>query len=330
MLNLSIFTDFCSLWWAWWILPFLLGLLLGWARWAKWRKMYDQLMSDHNSLKATLKKTEDDLGACLKKRASLDSEISMLNGQLKERDAKILQLRADLEACRSAKAAAPKVAATPPQAPKVENVASSIAATPTPPAAPKAASNKYAKLKEDNMQIIEGIGPKMESVLHENGIKSWNVLAGKSHADLKGMLDKYGDKYRIIDPNEWPAQAALADKQDWEGLIAYQKSDGSDSKAEKVMVKLGIIKAWKENDLKAVEGIGPKIEGLLNNGGITTWRGLAQTSVGKLKEILAAAGDRYQLADPTTWPKQAELAADGKWDELEEYQDFLQGGKNPG
>jgi len=35
------------------------------------------------------------------------------------------------------------------------------------------------------------------------------------------------------------------------------------------------------------------------------------------------------LADPTTWPKQAEYAADGEWDALEEYQDFLDGGRSP-
>ncbi len=329
MIHLSIFTDFCNWWWLAWLLPFLLGLLLGWLIWGRWQRKYNELMDEHNSLKAKLRKTEEDLEACLSKRASLESEIGMLNNRIREKDAQILQLNADLES--AAKVEAPAVTPPPPPpAPDPTPAVAAIAATPDPAPAPTAKSGKFAKLKEDNLQIIEGIGPKMESVLHENGISSWAVLAGKSHSDLKGILDKYGDKYRIIDPAEWPAQAALANKADWDGLIAYQKQDGSDSKAEKVMVKLGILKAWKENDLKAVEGIGPKIEGLLNNAGITTWRGLAGTSVSRLKEILAAAGDRYQLADPTTWPKQAELAADGKFDELEEYQDFLQGGKNPG
>jgi hypothetical protein len=44
---------------------------------------------------------------------------------------------------------------------------------------------------------------------------------------------------------------------------------------------------------------------------------------------LAAAGDRYKLAKPNTWPKQAGLAAAGKWGELQEYQDYLDKGVDP-
>ena len=81
------------------------------------------------------------------------------------------------------------------------------------------------------------------------------------------------------------------------------------------------------DDLKKIEGIGPKIAGLLNEAGITTFAGLAATEAAKIKEILAAAGARYATHDPTTWPQQADLAANGKWDELNEWQDRLDGGK---
>ena len=189
--------------------------------------------------------------------------------------------------------------------------------------------DKFAAVKEDNLQIIEGIGPKMESILHENGIRNWSVLASKSQGELKAILDKYGDRYRIIDPSDWSAQAALASDRNWDGLIAYQKDDGSESKAEKVFIKMGILKAYKLNDLKVVEGIGPKIEELLNNAGINTWVELANTSVDRIQSILDDAGSRYSLADPSTWPKQADYAAKGEWDKLEEYQDFLDGGRNP-
>ncbi|NNE27216.1 MAG: hypothetical protein HKN09_10265 [Saprospiraceae bacterium] len=167
----------------------------------------------------------------------------------------------------------------------------------------------------------------MESVLHENNVNSWGALAGNSTAQLNDILGRYGDKYRIIDPSDWPAQAALARDANWNGLIAHQKADGSDSKAEKVFVKLGILKAWKQDDLKAVEGIGPKIEGLLHAAGITTWAGLADASVERIASILEAAGKRYQLADPSTWPRQAAMAAAGDWDALDAYQDELNGGR---
>jgi NADH-quinone oxidoreductase subunit I len=83
----------------------------------------------------------------------------------------------------------------------------------------------------------------------------------------------------------------------------------------------------KADDLTKVEGIGPKINGLLKAAGITTFAALAAAQVSRLQEILAAAGARYQLADPATWPEQAALAAAGKRDELEAFQNTLKGGR---
>ena len=88
-------------------------------------------------------------------------------------------------------------------------------------------------------------------------------------------------------------------------------------------------KKYLPDDHKIVEGVGPKISELLVAGGIKTWAELASTDVSKIKEILVAAGSRYKMHDPSTWPKQAGLAAEGKWDELKEYQDYLDGGVDP-
>ena len=77
----------------------------------------------------------------------------------------------------------------------------------------------------------------------------------------------------------------------------------------------------KGDDLKKIEGIGPKIAEIFNNAGITTFAELAATSVEKLQEILAAAGSRYASKKPGSWPKQAKMAAEGKWDELKAWQD---------
>lgn len=87
-------------------------------------------------------------------------------------------------------------------------------------------------------------------------------------------------------------------------------------------------KAPKLDDLKIIEGVGPKIETLLKEGGINTWAELAEAPVDRLKEILDAAGPRYQIHDPSSWPAQAKFAADGKWDELKEYQEMLIGGRD--
>ena len=83
-----------------------------------------------------------------------------------------------------------------------------------------------------------------------------------------------------------------------------------------------------KDDLKKIEGVGPKIEGLLNEGGFYTFAQVAEGPVEKIQEILDAAGPRYRIHKPATWAKQAELARDGKWDELGVLQDQLKGGKD--
>ena len=84
----------------------------------------------------------------------------------------------------------------------------------------------------------------------------------------------------------------------------------------------------KPDDLKKIEGVGPKIASLLTDAGISTFALLASADVAKIKEVLLAAGSRYKMHNPTSWPQQAALAADGKWDELKKLQDELDGGRD--
>jgi len=81
------------------------------------------------------------------------------------------------------------------------------------------------------------------------------------------------------------------------------------------------------DDLKKIEGIGPKISELLNNAGIFTFTQLSETDASKVKDILKEAGNRYAAHDPTTWGAQAKMAADGDWAKLKMWQDELDGGK---
>jgi predicted flap endonuclease-1-like 5' DNA nuclease len=83
------------------------------------------------------------------------------------------------------------------------------------------------------------------------------------------------------------------------------------------------------DDLTVVEGIGPKIQELLNQFGIKSYQQLAETDVNRLKEILSSAGSQLAMHDPGTWPAQANLAANDQWDNLKAIQGFLKGGKKP-
>lgn len=82
------------------------------------------------------------------------------------------------------------------------------------------------------------------------------------------------------------------------------------------------------DDLKIVEGIGPVLEGVLHAGGISTWSKLARTDADTVKSILVRADDRHRMHDTTTWPRQAELAASGQWQELLELQQRLTAGRD--
>lgn len=82
------------------------------------------------------------------------------------------------------------------------------------------------------------------------------------------------------------------------------------------------------DDLKVIEGIGPKISSVLQAAGITTFAQLAEASAEQLEQILEEADPNLlRLAKPATWPEQAKLAAEGRWEKLEELQDELHGGQ---
>lgn len=86
------------------------------------------------------------------------------------------------------------------------------------------------------------------------------------------------------------------------------------------------VKAEKD-DLKRIEGIGPKIAGLLNEAGLNSFAELAKADLKVLKQVLETAGPRFKMHDPATWTEQAKLAAKGEWTKLEKLQAELKGGK---
>ena len=310
--------SFCNLpWWCVllsWLLPFLLGLLLGWFLWAKFKQMYDSLYKDYTDLKIKLTGLEEDLKKCKSLKNDYISEISLLKGRIRE-----------LEVYEKEYEGITKM-----QKLTSEGEAGTAFAT-------GISVDKFAALKNDNLQVIEGIGPKMEELLKKHGINTWTELASKNADNLREILDKEGNKYSMIDPTTWSGQALLARDGRWEDLIDMQKkldtgrtnqtSEETDSKVEKVLIKLGVLKRWAPNDLKAIEGVGPKIEILLHDAGIKTWKELSETPVEKIQEILDKGGPKFSLADPGTWPKQAKLAAEGRWTEFEEYLEHLNKGK---
>ena len=156
-------------------------------------------------------------------------------------------------------------------------------------------------------------------------------------AEIKAILKSAGDQYvgdNAIHHDH--SNAALEEEQVAETVVESvvepinleQKTDeGKSGNVSNTYVPVSRDSEDVATDLKKVEGIGPKIEELLNKAGIKSWSGLAAASVDDLKKILADAGNKFTRHNPETWPKQAQLCAEGKWDELAEWQDKLDGGK---
>lgn len=107
-------------------------------------------------------------------------------------------------------------------------------------------------------------------------------------------------------------------------VVDHEPSAGSfDAQRAKEILGKKIV----ENDLMAIEGIGPKIAEIFHNQQIFTWYDLANSSVEECNRILAEAGERFKMHNPSSWPQQAKLLAEGNFEEFKSWTENLIGGK---
>lgn len=79
----------------------------------------------------------------------------------------------------------------------------------------------------------------------------------------------------------------------------------------------------RRDNLKKIEGIGPKIEEALRKIGYKTFKKIASSTPQELKEALVRESTRFKIASTENWPQQAKLAYEDKWNELKKKQDDL-------
>ncbi len=140
---------------------------------------------------------------------------------------------------------------------------------------------------------------------------------------LPGFTKTYDLKRLVFTERHEEIEAAIAKKT----AVKKEEVVAEEVFAEAPAKKAPSKKVAKADDLTIVEGIGPKIAEILVNNGIVTFADLAKTEVSKIEELLAEAGSNYNTAVPTTWPEQAQLAADGKFEALEALKVALDAGK---
>jgi len=159
--------------------------------------------------------------------------------------------------------------------------------------------------------------------LLESKIKSKDLLINQLRSEIENLK---ADKAQL---EEAPlvASTVLDDEVENKEEISQPVTETEDSSSEAPKMEQEASNKPDSDDLKKIEGIGPKIESLLNEEGIYTYQDIIDAGPDKIKEILLKSGPQYKVHDPSTWDEQAQLAMDEKWDDLLQMQSKLKGGK---
>ncbi|WP_419213746.1 30S ribosomal protein S2 [Maribacter sp. X9] len=157
--------------------------------------------------------------------------------------------------------------------------------------------------------VAEGLSERKS----EKGDEKEGKSEGKKEksAKKKEALDKPEPTPAKVDTKPNPVVAKVPNVE--VDVEATQKAVANDSTSE-------------ADDLTKIEGVGPKAAEALVAAGMTSYADIAKGDPEKIKEILTESSSRMAHLDPTSWPKQAKMAADGKWDELQAWQDNVKGG----
>ncbi len=147
-------------------------------------------------LEAQLVAAEDDqrkLAACERQLRDCHEALSRVQAQLSTKESEVQQLQASLSDSEI----------------RIAERTSSLAA--------------LAGFDAHNLQKIEGIGPKIASILNAYGIHTFADLAETAVEELQKCLAEAGPRYRLANPETWPAQARLAAEGKWLELDELQR-----------------------------------------------------------------------------------------------------------
>ncbi|THH36426.1 helix-hairpin-helix domain-containing protein [Neolewinella litorea] len=169
-------------------------------------------------------------------------------------------------------------------------------------------SYREVNQRRDDLTRIRTIGPFNQSKLYEAGVYTFEQIADWDDEDLESYAARIGYVAQLMREEDWIGQARK---------LADDRQRHPEQPAE----------PRHPEGLRAVEGIGPEIETVLKEAGIHDLTTLAETPVDELEAMLQQAGSRFAMHDPGSWPRQAALAAAGKWDDLQRLQVELHAGK---
>jgi large subunit ribosomal protein L27 len=106
-------------------------------------------------------------------------------------------------------------------------------------------------------------------------------------------------------------EASKADAKKEVEAVAKEEKAKKEAKKEEAP-KAEAKSSDAKDDLKELDGVGPKLEEVFNAAGIATFEKFAATSIDELNKILEEAGSRYASKDPAPWVEQAKELAKEK------------------
>lgn len=162
-------------------------------------------------------------------------------------------------------------------------------------------NNDAIQVTDDLVDASLASGAKWQKIMAK-ALKNSTVLLEKQQdmlvdtiAEVKGQYVKANRRINKLFSAETPQAAKPA--------VAKQKVK---KVAKKVTEKAANAKSdVKKDDLRLINGVGPKIASLFNAAGISTFEQLAKTGMTELKGILIAAGPRFKSFDPKLWKAEA-------------------------
>jgi large subunit ribosomal protein L21 len=183
------------------------------------------------------------------------------------------------------------------------------------------------KIRVESLPAEVGADVTLSDVLmvgENENVKIGAPLVAGAQVVAKVVNNGRGDKVRIFKMRRRKHyQRHQGHRQNYSELFITSISDGAGNTSE---ASSAPVVVRKPDDLTLIEGVGPKIAKVLADNGIKTFADLANADPEAMSEMLKKSGGRFNLAKPETWPQQAALAAEGKWDEFKRLTDTLVGG----
>lgn len=198
----------CIWWWLFSLLAFLLGWLLHWILFGRPKDLrIEQLTRERDDYHTSSTKWEGDYNSIKYQLEEMQSDNGRLRTNLQRCEADKAVLKTKLE---RAQADGGEIAAATAGFLNQDIAASGVTGT-------------GARGRDEDLQIVYGIGPKTAELLRGQGYTTWAGLAAASPADLRRILEQGGERFRMLNPDSWPQQARLADEGRWGELKEYQK-----------------------------------------------------------------------------------------------------------